>query len=59
MSRVDELWCDWCGKEIPAQTRRSHDGRVFCGDRCVAAYRAQTDPPAVVELPVEGHPDES
>lgn len=54
----DDDWCDWCGKEIRAQARRSHDGRVFCDGRCVAAYRAKADAPTVVELPVGRHPDE-
>lgn len=55
----DDDWCDWCGKEIPAQTRRSRDGRVFCDGKCLAAYRAKGDPPVVVELPVEARRDAS
>ncbi|WP_067663998.1 hypothetical protein [Nocardia miyunensis] len=54
MSRVDDEWCDWCGDEIPAQTRRSQDDRVFCGHECLAEYRQRGDlAHAVVELPAE------
>lgn len=51
MTFAEDAWCDWCGKQIPAQTRRRRDGRVFCGDQCVAAFRVKADPPTVVELP--------
>lgn len=56
----DDDWCDWCGKEISPQTRRTEDNRVFCSDRCLAEYRRRGDlAHAVVELPVDGGPDES
>ncbi|MGF6889667.1 hypothetical protein ABH933_009231 [Nocardia sp. GP40] len=52
---VDDQWCDWCGGEIPAQTRRSEDDRVFCCDECLANYRRRGDlAHAVVELPRRG-----
>jgi|GEM_PF-7107323 len=50
----DDKWCDWCGKETPAQTRRNEDDRVFCNDTCLATYRRRGDlAHAIVELPPE------
>lgn len=52
MSRIDDQYCDWCGDDIPAQTRRTQDNRVFCSDECLAEYSRRGDlANAVVELP--------
>ncbi|WP_218027334.1 hypothetical protein [Nocardia vaccinii] len=50
MTGTDDTWCDWCGKQIPPQTRRSRDGRVFCGDKCLAADLRGADAASVVDI---------